>query len=136
MATPPSIKRFYAEDYKDAPTWFKTRFLNTLNLFSFPVYTALNGDIDESNLNIQYFTFTLVGSSTATNNVVSFQSTIQGQVHGITLMSAVITGVATPTYLTAAPAIASWTISGTTLTIQSIAGLSDNVTYKITVKVE
>jgi len=107
-----------------------------LNLFAFPVYTALNGDIDATNLNIQYYTFSLTGNSTATSNVVSFQSTITGAVHGVTLMQVSITGVATPTYLTAAPVIASWTISGSTITIQSITGLSTGVSYSLTIKVE
>ncbi len=136
MATPPSVKRFYGEDYKDAPAWFRTKFLNTLNLFSFPVYTALNGDIDASNLNIQYYTFSIAGSATATSNVVSFKTTISGTVHGVSLMSAVITGAATPTFLTTAPAVASWTVSGNEITIQSITGLSNSTTYNITIKVE
>ena len=73
MASPPSIQRFYSDDYKDAPTWFKSTFLNTLNLFVFPVYNAINKNLTVTdNLNQGYSTISLTGSATATNNTASF----------------------------------------------------------------
>lgn len=136
MASPPSIQRFYSDDYKEAPTWFKSTFLNTLNLFVFPVYNAVNKNLTvDDNLNQAYQTISLTGSSTPTNNTASFLNPIQGTPTGISVINVQITGVPTQEYPTAAVQ-AFFTFDGTSIQIGSITGLSDGVLYTITLKVE
>lgn len=136
MASPPSIQRFYSDDYKEAPNWFKQTFLNTLNLFVFPTYNALNKNLTVTeNLNQGYATISLTGSATPTNNTASFLSPIEGDPLGVTVVNVVVTGVATPTFPTAAIQVY-WSFDGTSISIGSITGLTDNVTYELTLRVE
>ena len=136
MASPPSISRFYSDDYKDAPTWFKGNFLNTLNLFVYPTYNALSKNLTVTdNLNMDYYTFSLTGSATATKNVVNFLSPIQGTPVGVTIVDVQVIGVPTQTYPTTAIQCY-WTFDGTSINIGSITGLSNGVVYQITVRVE
>lgn len=136
MASPPSIQRFYSDDYKEAPDWFKKTFLNTLNLFVFPTYNALNKNLTVTeNLNFGYNTFSLTGSSTPTNNTTSFLNPIQGTPSGVDVVNVQITGTATPQYPSAAIQVF-WSFDGTSIQIGAITGLSDNVVYDITVRVE
>lgn len=136
MASPPSIQRFYSDDYKDAPAWFKQRFLNSLNLFAFPVYNALNKNLTiGDNLNQNHATITLVGSSTPANNVASFLNPIQGTPQGVDVVNVQITGTPTPSYPTSAIQVF-WTFDGTSINIGSITGLVDNVNYILTLRVE
>lgn len=136
MASPPSIQRFYSDDYKDAPTWFKTTFLNTLNLFVFPTYNALNKNLTVTdNLNQGYTTLTLTGSSTPGNNTASFLNPIQGNPTGITVANVQITGTPTQEYPSGAVQVF-WTFDGTSIAIGAITGLSNGVNYAITLRVE
>lgn len=136
MASPPSIQRFYSDDYKEAPTWFKSTFLSTLNLFVFPTYNALNKNLTiADNLNQDYQTISLTGNSTPTNNTASFLNPIEGNPQGVTVVNVVITGTPTQVYPTAAVQVF-WTFDGTSITIGSITGLSNGVSYSITLKVE
>lgn len=136
MASPPSIQRFYSDDYKDAPSWFKQTFLNTLNLFVFPTYNALNKNLTiTDNLNQGYVTINLTGSATATNNTASFLSPIQGNPTGVTPVNVEITGTATQSYPTSAVQVY-WTFDGISINIGSITGLSNGVAYQITLRVE
>jgi hypothetical protein len=136
MASPPSIQRFYSDDYKEAPSWFKQTFLNTLNLFVFPTYNALNKNLSVAdNLNQGYSTITLTGNSTATNNTASFLNPIQGDPTGVTVVNVQITGTPTQQYPTTAIQVY-WTFDGTSIQIGSITGLSNGVVYEITLRVE
>ena len=136
MATPPSIQRFYSDDYKEAPSWFKSTFLNTLNLFVFPTYNALNKNLTiADNLNQGYQTISLTGDSTPTNNTASFLNPIEGTPQGVTVVNVVITGTPTQVYPAAAVQVF-FTYDGTSIAIGSITGLSDGVAYEITVRVE
>ncbi len=136
MASPPSIQRFYSDDYKEAPNWFKSTFLNTLNLFVFPTYNALNKNLTVTeNLNQGYATVSLTGDVTATNNTASFLSPIEGDPVGVVVVNAVVTGVATPTFPTAAIQVY-WSFDGTSINIGSVTGLSNGVLYELTLRVE
>ena len=136
MASPPSIQRFYSDDYKEAPSWFKSTFLNTLNLFVFPTYNALNKNLSVAdNLNEGYATITVTGNSTPANNVASFLNPIQGAPTGVTVVNVQITGTPTQTW-PAAAIQAFFTYDGTSIQIGSITGLSNGVVYEITLKVE
>ena len=136
MASPPSIQRFYSDDYKESPDWFKKTFLNTLNLFVFPVYNALNKNLTVlSNLNQGYATISLTGSATATNNRASFLNPIQGDPVGVDVVNVQITGTPTPTYPSAAIQVF-WSFDGTSIQVGAITGLADNVSYSITMRVE
>lgn len=136
MAQPPSVQRLYSDDYKGAPNWFKLAFLNTLNLFVFPVYNALNKNLTMGqNLNEMPVTFQLTGSATPTNNTISFISPIQGDPIGVNVINVQITGVPTTTYPTAAVQCF-WSFDGTSIQIGAITGLSNGVNYSITVRVQ
>lgn len=136
MGSPPSIQRLYSDDYKEAPTWFKSRFLNTLNLFVFPVYNALNKNLTVGeNLNQAYVTISVVGSSTPTDNVASFLNPIQGNPTGVTAVNVVIVSTPTPTYPTAAVQVF-WSFDGTSIQIGAVTGLSDDVLYDIALRIE
>lgn len=136
MASPPSIIRFYSDDFREAPSWFKTTFLNTLNLFVFPTYNALNKNLTVGdNLNQAYETITVAGNSTSVDNTASFLNPIQGNPTGVTVVNVQITGTPTQVYPTAAVQVF-WTFDGTSINIGSITGLSNSVVYELTLKVE
>lgn len=136
MANPPSIQRFYSDDYKEAPNWFKQNFLNTLNLFVFPTYNALNKNLTVGeNLNMNYPVISVIGSSTPTNNTASFLNPIEGNPTGVTVLNVVVTNTATPTF-PASTIQVFWSFDGTSIDIGSITGLSDGVSYEITLRVE
>lgn len=136
MASPPSIQRFYSDDYKEAPAWFKSTFLSTLNLFVFPTYNALNKNLTvDANLNQAYETITVTGNSTPANNTASFLNPIQGNPTGLTVVNVQITNTPTPTFPTA-PVQAFFSFDGTSINIAAITGLSNGVVYQITLRVE
>ena len=136
MASPPSVQRFYSDDFREAPSWFKTTFLNTLNLFVFPTYNALNKNLTVGdNLNQGYETIPVTGNSTPANNTASFLNPIQGNPTGVTVVNVQITGTATQQYPAAAIQVF-WTFDGASITIGSITGLSTGVVYELTLKVE
>jgi hypothetical protein len=136
MASPPSIQRFYSDDYKDAPTWFKNNFLNTLNLFVFPTYNALNKNMTVGdNLDQAYETISVTGGAAATDNTASFLNPIQGNPNGLSVINVQVTGSPTQVYPTATVQ-AFFTFDGTSINIGSIVGLTNGVSYDITLKVE
>lgn len=136
MASPPSIQRFYSDDYKEAPDWFKKTFLNTLNLFVFPTYNALNKNLTISeNINQGYTTISITGSSTPTNNTASFLNPIEGDPTGVDVVNVQIVGTPTQQYPSAAVQVF-WSFDGTSIAIGAITGLSDGVSYQITLRVE
>jgi hypothetical protein len=136
MASPPSIQRFYSDDFKEAPDWFKKNFLNTLNLFVFPVYNALNKNLTvASNLNQGYATISLVGSSTPTNNVASFLNPIEGAPTGVDVVNVQITGTPTQEYPSAAVQVF-WSFDGSSITVGAVTGLADGINYTLTLRVE
>ncbi len=136
MASPPSIQRFYSDDYKEAPDWFKKTFLNTLNLFVFPTYNALNKNLTISqNINQGYVTISVTGSATPTNNTASFLNPIDGDPMGVDVVNVQITGTPTPTYPSAAIQVF-WTFDGSSIQIGAITGLANGVSYTLTLRVE
>jgi hypothetical protein len=136
MASVPSIQRFYSDDYKAAPDWFKKTFLNTLNLFVFPTYNALNKNLTVGeNINQAYETISLTGNSTPTNNTTSFLNPIEGAPTGVTVLNVTIAGTPTTQYPTAAVQVF-WTFDGTSVNIGSITGLTTGVSYQLTLRVE
>ena len=136
MASPPSIQRFYSDDYKEAPTWFKSQFLNTLNLFVFPTYNALNKNLTiTENLNMGFVTISVTGSSTPTNNTASFLNPIQGDPTGVDVVNVQIVDTPTQQYPSAAVQVF-WSFDGASIMVGAITGLADNVNYQITLRVE
>lgn len=136
MASPPSIQRFYSDDYKEAPSWFKSTFLSTLNLFVFPTYNALNKNLTVGdNINQAYETITVTGNSTPANNTASFLNPIQGNPTGVTVVDVQITNTPTPVF-PGAPVQVFFSFDGTSINIGAITGLSNGVVYQITLRVE
>lgn len=136
MASPPSIQRFYSDDYKEAPNWFKQTFLNTLNLFVFPTYNALNKNLTISeNLNQAYTTIAVTGSVTATNNTASFLNPIEGEPTGVDVVNVQIVGTATQQYPSAAVQVF-WSFDGSAIQIGAVTGLANAISYEITLRVE
>lgn len=127
MAKLPSIRRFYEDDYKTAPEWFK-RFINNLNLFSDPMVTAIDKGLDATNLNNQIYSITLNGSNTS----FQFTKQLSGRATGLmviasNLASNIQTALASPI------TINSWYQDGSNVYVTKVSGMTANTLYNLTV---
>lgn len=130
-ALPASTSRkFNPADYKGAPDWFTGRFLSNLNLFTDPVFTALQNGLNfQQNFNAQIFAASVQGATLYTSNTLSFQCTIQGQPVGCTLLSKnVANNLSTPII---SPVEFSWYYNAGTIAITGIGGLTPGVNYRL-----
>lgn len=137
MSNLPSIKRFFSEDYPDAPTWFQ-QFLNSLNLYTDPIYTILNGNVT-ANVNTadEIYTFDFVGvSSTATLNTFSFYpQRFAGKPNGVIVGQCLVNssnGVATAV---GGPFAIDWVWAGSQISIIAMYNLTANTSYTITLRI-
>lgn len=125
-------RRFNPADYKTAPAWFTGRFLSQLTLFTEPVYVALlNGLTFFQNFNSQYYTITFKAGSTSASNAFSFQQTIQGTPNECIKAACNVSGnLSTPI----APVDFSWYATAGTVFVTAVSGLTQGVTYILTVR--
>lgn len=126
-------RQFNPADYKGAPDWFINRFLSNLNLFTDPVYIALqNGLTFLQNFNAQYFTQQIIAGALPSDNAFSFQSSIRGKPIEVIKASCNVQGnLSTPI----APVDFSWYPDGGTVFITAVSGLTQGVTYNLTLRV-
>lgn len=126
----PTIQRVKYEDYKDAPGWF-AQFLNTLNLFMTGIYNIVNKGITYSNIAvIQPVTFTYTPGTT-TNFTI-------GNPLSIAPNNVIVGNVYVTGNLATHPAGAVtlyWHYYQGTIIVDSILGLTNGVTYTISVMV-
>jgi hypothetical protein len=126
----PSVYRFSYEDYNTMPAQFKD-FLNTLNLFTVPIYTMANGDITFSNLQRIPYSFTITAGSG--NNTFTLVNPLSISPNGVTICKIQQqANVFTP--ITNAVSCANWNYDGKNITLY-IVGLTSSETYDITVEV-
>src|SRR5579864_2226590 len=126
----PTVQRFKYEDYKDAPNWF-AQFLITANLFINSIYNIVNHGITYSNLGvISPFTFTYTPGTTSN---FSFSNPLIVNPSNVIIGSITIGNNLTnhPTSVTQLY----WHFSQGQIFVDSILGLTNGVTYQITVQV-
>lgn len=126
----PTIQRVKYEDYKDAPGWF-AQFLNTLNLFMTAMYNIANRGITYSNLAViapVSFNYTPGTTTDFTfNNPLSIapNNVIVGNVYVSGNLSSHPTG----------PVTLYWHYSQGVIVVDSILGLTNGITYVMSVMV-
>jgi len=127
----PTVHRFYSEDYKQAPQWFQT-FLSTLNLFSDPVYNALNNGLTVlTNLAEETFIFTITAGASATANTFLYTpKRVTSQPQGVWIVQAVLIA-AVPTAI-GNPVTLDWIFTNGQVKILAIYGLINGSQYTIT----
>jgi hypothetical protein len=127
-------RKFNPADYKTAEEWFKGRFLSQLNLFTDPVYTALqNGLTFKQNFNAQYFSQILTAGATADLNAFSFKSSISGIPSEIVIASCNF--AADPTIPLLSAVSISWYADAGTNHITAVSGLTAGSVYKIVLRI-
>lgn len=133
----PTITRLFAEDYKDAPDWFKSKFVSTMNLFLQPVYGILNQGVNVTNNTtdeIYNFSFTC-NSATASNNTISFQPRkFIGKPFGVIIAQCYDTTTSIPTAI-GNPVTIDWYFNGGFVIILAIYGLTSGHIYSITLRI-
>lgn len=132
----PSTKRFYGEDYTEAPAWFP-RFLSQINLFTEPIYNILNGGVDVTQNTLEEF-YTLQvnnASATATNNTMTFTpKKAFSKVISVLISQCLLnstTGV--PTAIGAQVTL-DWAWAGSQVSILAIYGLTAASDYTFTLR--
>jgi hypothetical protein len=136
MASLPPFRSFLPEDYQGSPTWF-TKFLGNLNIFTLAVYNALDADLTvPENLAEARFTLNITGGSSATswNGPTSFKNPLASQLSDLWVTKVVINGNTVYTPVTTSIGPIDWTASASTVTINSIPGLTNGVEYTISLR--
>lgn len=136
MATLPAStsRKFNPADYKGAPSWFVTRFLSQLNLFTDPVYIALlNGLTFQQNFNAQYFTQIITAGSTPASNAFKFEQTIQGT--PIECIKVSCNLASDPTVALTSAVDFSWYASAGVIYVTAVSGLTAGSVYRLVLRV-
>lgn len=132
MAKLPPIKLVTREDLgPDAPD-FIDKLLYPINLFMTSLYENLNKQLTEDNFKTQVKSFTILGSSVPTDNVYEFSTDYATTPLGVALHKIERTDNASVIF-SAAPFV-SWNYRNGTFNVLAITGLSDGVSYKVTLK--
>ena len=136
MATIPAStsRKFNPADYKTAEKWFSGRFLSQLNLFTDPVYGALqNGLTFQANFNAQYFTQIITAGATADKNAFSFKSSISGT--PIEIIKASCNFASDPTVPLLSPVDFSWYWNAGTIYVTAVSGLTSGSVYRLVLRI-
>lgn len=137
MAALPSVKRFYAEDYKESPPWFQ-RFLSQLDLFTEPIYNILNQNVDVSaNTDEEIYSFQVksAGATPTSNAAVFAPQKFTGKPNGILIGQCIYnatTGVATAV---GNPVTLDWIWTGSQVSILAIYGLTVGNSYSFSLRI-
>lgn len=129
MAKYAKIGRLLAEDFDEAPSWFKERFLRMLNRFKEPMETFMDKGLTVND-NMQggiYEQTITIGSSVAAALPLSFKFAYGTP--RIVLCGGCVDITSTET-AALAPTIA-WTYSDGVISITNMSGLSTNKTYRL-----
>lgn len=132
----PTIQRLFADDFKQAPDWFRNEFIRTFNLFSQAIYDIANQGIDVTqNTKDEFYTFTLTSTGVPVNDTLSFiPKKFVGKPSGV-IMCQCLANTATVTAI-GNPVTFDWVYgSGGTIKILAIYGLTSGVNYSITVRI-
>lgn len=131
----PTVQRFYSEDYKSAPDWFRNEFLRTLNLFTQAIYNIDNQGVDVmQNTRDELYQFSLKSVGVPSKDIFSFvPKKFVGTPSGI-VIGQCIAQTSVPTPVGAAVTL-DWIIGGGGLIkILAIYGLTNGVTYSFTLR--
>jgi hypothetical protein len=131
----PTYRRLTEQDLQDAPAGaWKTNLLYSINLFFQQLYTGLsNGLTPEQNDIAQVKTFSLIGSSTPSDNTATFTTNFNYYPLGRDLINIQPTDGSSPIF-TSAPYV-SWNFANGRFNVLGISGLTDGVTYSITIRI-
>lgn len=124
----PSIQRLKFEDYSRAEDWKQATqsLVNSLNLFMTPVYDILNGGVTYANLTVPKIYSAVITGASPTSFTFVNPLLIQPQ--------AVIVGNCWTGLTSTHPAVALqvyWHISGNTIIIDDIVGLTVGIQYNV-----
>lgn len=137
MSGLPSTKRFYSEDFKEAPQWFQ-RFLSQLNLFTEPMFNILNAGVDvTANTDEEIYSLQIqTASSTPVNNTFIFTpKKFVGAPHGVLLGQCIFnatTGIATAV---GSPVTFDWIWTGSQVKILAVYGLTTGASYSLSLRI-
>jgi hypothetical protein len=132
MAKLPPIKLISREDIgSDAPDWLE-KLLYPLNLFMTSIYESFNKNLTEVNFKSQVKQFTIIGSSTPTDNTYSFTTDYQTTPDAVILNKVERTDNQSVVFTTAP--FVSWNYRNGLFNVLAINGLSNGVSYKISLK--
>ncbi len=127
-------RRFNPSDYTTAEPYFKGRFLSQLNLFTEPVFNALqNGLTFTQNFNAQYFTQIIQAGSTPKDNAFSFKSNIQG--NPLECIKASCNVASDPTIPLTSAVDFSWYFNFPNVFITAVSGLTSGTSYSLTLRI-
>jgi hypothetical protein len=131
----PLYRRITEEDLQDAPkgTW-KNKLLYGLNLFMQQLYSGLSNNLTpEQNCVVQTKTFVLRGSATPSKNVYNFTTNYVYNPLGIDVLS--IQPIDGSSAIFAAAPYVSWNYINGIFNVIGISGLSEGVTYSVTIRI-
>lgn len=136
MSNLPSTKRFYAEDYKEAPQWFQ-RFTGQLNLFTEPTYNIMNGGLSTENTIEEIYSLQVKNASaTGSSNTFLFSpKKFVGAPNGVIIGQCLFnstTGIATAI---GNPVTLDWVYTGSQIKILAVYGLTASANYTLTLKI-
>ena len=132
----PTIQRIYADDFRQAPDWFRNEFIRTFNLFSQPIYNILNQGVNVMENTLEdFYTFTLTSTGVPATDKLSFiPKKFFGKPTGVILCQCVA-NTATVQAI-GNPVTFDWVYgSGGTIQILAIYGLTVGVQYSLTVRI-
>jgi hypothetical protein len=126
----PTIQRFQKQNYPGSPDWF-TRFISDVNSFTEIIWNILNKNVTPSdNMDAQVYQTTLLAGAAASNNTLSFQSTLKHTPQAVIIGA--VTDQAAYSGAFSSAVFPTWSFSGTTVSIVGITGLTSGHTYSIT----
>lgn len=131
----PLYRRITEEDLQDAPkgTW-KSKLLYGLNLFMQQLYSGLSNNLTpEQNCVVQTKTFTFKGSATPSKNIYNFTTNYMYNPLGIDVLSVQPIDGSSAIFATA-PYV-SWDYINGIFNVIGICGLSEGVTYSVTIRI-
>lgn len=135
MAAIPTTRRFNPSDFKGLPDTFTGRFLSQLNLFTDPVWVALNNGLTvQQNMNGFIYSFQVIGAATPAAVKFILPNTFSGRPFAVQLVQANLASDITAP-LTNQITINSWYTDSGNVFITAIGGLTSGTTYNLTVLV-
>lgn len=126
----PTSRSFKFEDYKGAPQWF-AQFLQSLVLFTDPVYQVLNGGVTYQNLTIPK-TYTLNITAPASGDVTfNFPNPLRIDPSAVLIGKIFQTGVTPIAFPTSSTSVY-WYLSQNIIYVTRIPNLTATKTYSLT----
>lgn len=126
----PPVWRFDFGDYSSMGASFQ-KFLANLNLFTLNVYNALNGGIGFANMQRVIYSATVTAGATTPLKIVN---PLPIAPSGISIVKVTVKD-ADNTVIANAVSAANWTFDGKNINILNIPGLTNGMTYQISLEI-